>query len=219
MKRTEIFSFIKGEIEKIQLTKNKPTRITINGIEGTGKTTFASEFVTYLCGHSFAAIHVSIDGFHFNKAHRYKLGRDSAKGYYEDAYNEAAFVAKVLRMSQGTPPLYVKATHDLITDDYLDLPPIKLSKNAVIVTDGCYLFKPVFNPYWDLRVYLKTDFKIALERGVSRDQGALGGYEKAKEKFELRYHAASRRYNYEVNPELLADIVIDNSDFDDLKFR
>jgi len=218
MKQAEVFSLIRDEVKKIQRHRTKPVRIAVNGIEGTGKTTFASDFVAYLRAHNFAALHISIDGFHFNKKQRYKQGRDSSDGYYEDSYNEAAFVDKVLRLSQGNPPRYIEATHDLMTDDYLDLPPKNLADNAIIVTDGCYLFKPVFNPFWDLRLYLKTDFETALERGVKRDQNSLGGYEKAREKFKLRYHAASRRHISEVNPEALADIIIDNSDFDNLKW-
>ena len=216
MEQFEVFQHILKAVRKAQKIKAKPIRLAINGIEGTGKTTFAYNLVNYLCRKDLIAIHISIDGFHFNKERRYKQGRDSADGYYEDAYDEAAFVKNVLQRSQGDPPEYIEATHDLLTDIYLDLQPIKLADNSVLVTDGCYLFKPVFNDYWDLKIYLKTDFQTALERGVKRDQKALGGYEQAKEKFQLRYHAASKRYISEINPEKLADIVIDNTDFENL---
>jgi len=218
MKQIEAFSLVRDKIDKIQAAKSKPVRVAINGIEGTGKTTFAIRFVEYLKAQSCSAFHVSIDGFHFNKNKRYKQGRDSADGYYEDSYNEAAFVDKVLKMSQGDPPRYISATHDLSTDEYLNLKPQSLPDKAVIVTDGCYLFKPIFNPFWDLRIYLKTDFNTALERGAQRDRHVLGGYDEAKKKFGLRYHAASKRYLSEVSPEALADIIIDNTDFEDLKF-
>ena len=156
MDRDAIFSIISDKIENIQISKSKPVRVAVNGIEGTGKTTFAIAFVKYLNAHNINATHVSIDGFHFNKEVRYRQGRDSAAGYYEDSYNEAGFVENVLQRSQQTPAEYIEATHDLTTDDYLDLPPKRLSDNAVIVTDGCYLFKPVFNEFWDLRSISKN---------------------------------------------------------------
>lgn len=201
MNQVEIFSIIINEIRKIRKIKFKPIRIVVNGIEGTGKTTFSAALVTYLNRQNYVAHHVSIDGFHFNKEIRYRQGRDSASGYYEDSYDESAFVEKVLLRSQQMPPEYIEATHDLLTDAYLDLPPVSLKNNSVIVTDGCYLFKPVFNSHWDFRIYLKTDFGTALARGAKRDEIALDGFENAKQKFKLRYHKASRRYIDEVHPE------------------
>ena len=216
MDQVEIFSIIRNKIGKIRETKSKPIRVGINGIEGTGKTTFAIALVKYLNQQNCTAYHVGIDGFHFNKEVRYRQGRDSAKGYYEDSYDKNAFVEKVLLRSQQTPPEYIEATHDLLTDAYLELPPTSLNDESVIITDGCYLFKPVFNKYWDLRIYLKTDFDTALVRGAERDKVALNGYENAKQKFKLRYHKSSKRYIAEVNPEELADIIIDMTNFENM---
>ncbi len=217
MKRDQIFSILCNEIKTVHASKSNPMRLAINGIEGTGKTHFAQAFVKYLNNHEVNAVHVSIDGFHFNQKFRYRQGRDSAKGYYEDSYDEAAFVEKVLLLSQQNPPQYIEATYDLLTDRYLDLPPKTLMDDSVIVTEGCYLFKPVFNAYWDFRLYLKTDFETALERGAMRDQESLGGYERAKDKFKRRYHAASQHYLSQINPEAHADLIIDITDFEDLK--
>lgn len=216
MQQIKIFSIILNEIRKIRETKPKPIRIAVNGIEGTGKTTFSAALVTYLNRQNCPAHHVSIDGFHFNKEVRYRQGRDSANGYYEDSYDEHSFVEKVLLLSQKTPPEYIQATHDLLTDAYLDLPPVNLKNEAVIVTDGCYLFKPVFNPHWDFRIYLKTDFETALARGAKRDEISLNGFENAKLKFKLRYHKASKRYIDEVHPEKFADMIIDMTNFANL---
>lgn len=217
MTQIEIFAIIVSQIKKIQNEKSKPIRVAVNGIEGTGKTTFASALVKYLNGNRMKAVHVSIDGYHFNKEVRYRQGRDSSKGYYENSYNEAAFVEHVLQRSQGSPPEYVEATHDLVTDEYLDLCPKRIEDDTVLVTDGCYLLKPIFNDFWDFRIYLKTDFETAKIRGAKRDQDALGGYDEARRKFELRYHAASKLYISDVNPENLADLIIDNTDFECLK--
>jgi len=217
MKLIDVFSIIKDELRRVNAKKSKPIRVAINGIEGTGKTTFAEALVEYLIHQGFVAHHVSIDGFHFNKKMRYSRGRNSAKGYYEDSYDELSFVKHVLQRSQQEPAEYIEATHDLLTDAYLDLPPKRLDDSAILVTDGCYLFKPVFNDFWDYRIYLKTDFATASRRGALRDQEALGGYEIAKEMFGKRYHAASKRYISEVNPENFADIIFDITDFENLR--
>ncbi len=217
MDEKEVFELIKEIIFSIQQRKDKPVRIAINGIEGTGKTVFAGKLTEYLNGRSIIAIQVSIDGFHFNKEARYKQGRDSGKGYYEDSYDAMAFVEKVLKSSQFVIPHYTKATHDLETDEYLELEVTEIDKDTVLITDGAYLFKPSYKEYWDLKVYLKTSFEIAMGRGIERDENSLGGFKLAKEMYESRYHEASRIYLTENNPEDVADIIIDNSDFNKLK--
>ncbi|MBS1624865.1 MAG: uridine kinase [Bacteroidetes bacterium] len=196
------------------MQSSKPLRIAINGMEGAGKTVLASRLTNYLNAHQATAIHVSIDGYHHDRERRYRQGRDSARGYYDDAYDEDAFVRSVLLSSQLDPPVYTSAIHDLDSDQYLDLPATPLRSDSILITDGSYLFKPVYAPHWDLKIYLKADPAIAMERGVCRDSDALGGEAKAREKYQRRYHAAFAIYQREVNPEALADIVIDYNDFE-----
>ncbi len=217
MNEKETFELIRNRILTIKEKKGKPIRIAINGIEGTGKTVLAEKLTEYLNSESLNAIQVSIDGFHFNKKVRYKQGRDSAKGYYENSYDEIAFVEKVLKSSQTEFPNYTIATHDLETDEYLSLEPIELENNSILITDGAYLFKPNYRNYWDLKIYLKTSFEIAMKRGIERDKNSLGGIELTKEKYEKRYHKSSKIYLKENEPEKIADIIIDNSNFDNLR--
>jgi len=217
MNEKEAFKLIKNRIIEIQSEKEKPVRIAINGIEGTGKTIFAEKLTEYLNSNGMEAIQISIDGFHFNKEIRYKQGRNSAKGYYENSYDEMAFVNKVLKSTQAENPNYTSATHDLETDEYLNLKPIEISNKIITITDGAYLFKESYINHWDLKIYLKTDFENAMKRGIERDKENLGGFKKTKEKFEKRYHKASEIYINENKPEEKADIVFDNTDFENLK--
>lgn len=210
-----LLSSIEQNIRNIQKAKHTPLRIAINGVEGAGKTTFARDCTKYLQKKGFDAIHVTIDGFHHTKAIRYRQGRDSADGYYEDAFDEESFVEKVLLQSQQEPFSYVPKIHDLATDELLEVDPLPLSDKSILITDGAYLLKAVYQPHWDLAIYLSVDFNTAMERGIERDQEDLGGREQAKQKFLDRYHAASKRYIEEVHPEQIADIVIDNTDFED----
>lgn len=217
MSEKEVFELIKKKVFAIQIKKEKPILIAINGIEGTGKTLFTKKLTNYLKFEKVPAIQVSIDGFHFNKEARYKQGRDSAIGYYEDSYNEKAFVQKVLLSSQEEIPKYTIAIHDIATDEYLELEPIKIEKNTILITDGAYLFKPNYRDHWDLKIYLKTSFEIAMRRGVERDKNILGGFESTKVMYKKRYHKSSQIYLLKNKPEEIADIIIDNSDFKDLK--
>ncbi|MGB0884988.1 MAG: hypothetical protein ACPGR5_01040 [Chitinophagales bacterium] len=216
MNEVEVFEIIINSILVIQEKKKKPIRIAINGIEGTGKTVFAKKLVQFLNTQNLNAHQVSIDGFHFNKKYRYKQGGNSAKGYYEDSYDEKMFVEKVLKSSQSEIPSYIEASHDLETDNYLDLKPIEIENDSILITDGAYLFKPIYEKYWDLKIYIKTSFEVALQRGIARDKINLGGFDLTKEKYKNRYHKASKIYQKEIKPEQIANIIIDNSDFNNL---
>lgn len=216
MTETNFFTIFEQAIIGLQQKKSNPLRVAINGVEGTGKTMMAEKFTRYLQCQGMVAIHASIDGFHFNKAYRYRKGRNSAIGYYEDSYDELAFVEKVLLASQADEPYYIPATHDLESDEYIELPPVMIPGNAILITDGAYLFKPNYREHWDLKIYLKTDFETALARGAKRDAAHLGGVEAAAEKFRARYHEASRIYIKENHPEEIANIVVDNTNFEDL---
>ncbi len=217
MNSTSLLKYIEQSIKTIQERTQSPVRVAINGIEGAGKTTLSKKLVEFLKAANHEAHHVGIDGFHNPKTIRYQQGRDSADGYYEDAYNEAAFVEQVLKASRKEKPYILPFIHDLETDEATEPDPIFLGPRSIIITDGAYLFKPIYRPHWDLKIYLKVDFETAMERGIQRDAKNLGGVKMAKQKFLDRYHAASRRYQKEVNPESLADLVIDMSSFGALK--
>ncbi len=214
MQQEALFRKLSEAIISLQKQKDKPLRIAVNGIEGTGKTTFVEAFCAYLQEMALEAIHISIDGFHYNKKHRYQQGRNSAKGYYEDSYDENSFVTKVLVESQKERPHYTFATHDLESDAYLDLKPIKISNKAILITDGAYLLKPAFLEHWDFKIYLYADFEVAMKRGVHRDREVLGGEEATEKKFLERYHAASKIYLEACQPKEQADWIIDVNDFE-----
>jgi uridine kinase len=216
MTHTQVFEQLHSKIIALQSYKKEVLRVAINGIEGSGKTTFCKAFAEFLNSQNIKTIHISIDEFHHPRKIRFRQGRDSAKGYYEDAYNEDFFVDNVLKSSQQNHPTIIAKYHDLETDKILSENPIEISKNTIILTDGAYLFKDIYVDHWDLKIYLKVDFEIAMKRGIERDKESLGGVENATLKYENRYHQASRMYMEEFDPISKADIAIDNNNFEDL---
>lgn len=217
MNEVEIFNIIQEKIIEIQKDKLKVVRVGINGIEGTGKTIFCKKLTEYLNNNGQKAIQVTIDGYHNSKEIRYKQGRDSAKGYYEDAYNETAFVENILKSSQKEQPFYIEQIHDLETDEQINPIRKELTDKHIILTDGAYIFKKIYREHWDLKLYLQTDFNTALKRGIQRDLVLLGGLKSTKEKYDNRYHKASKMYIEENKPTEFADIIIDNTEFENLK--
>ncbi|WP_417881845.1 hypothetical protein [Xanthomarina gelatinilytica] len=219
MTELEVFKILENQIYQIFEKKDKPVRVAINGIEGTGKTKFAKKLVEYLGGNRKDVYHIPIDGFHFDKEYRYRQGRDSGLGYFEDAYDEIGFINKVLISSQKEPAMITKATHNVETNQYININPIIISDNSILITDGAYLFKPIFLDYFDYLIYLKTSFEIALNRAIKRDTTKLGGLKNTAQLYRNRYHKASKIYIEKHNPEQLADCIINNTNFQDLKIE
>lgn len=191
----------------------RPMRVAVDGITAVGKTTFADVVAEEVGRSGRSVIRVSMDGFHHRRAVRYRQGRGSAVGYYEDAYDMAA-VRRVLLdpLGPGGDLRYRRAVIDLATDTTVEEPAVEADPNDVLVVDGSFLQKPVLRGAWDLVVYLRASFAAAGERGATRDAASLGGIEAARRAFRDRYHAAQRLYLAECNPETTADVLVDVED-------
>lgn len=190
-----------------------PTRVGIDGVPASGKTTLARELASAVAGRGRHVIHVTTDGYHQPRARRYRRGRWSARGYYEDAYDHEALASCVLApLGPGGDRLYRERVLDLASDEPVDEPPRSAAPDAVLLVDGTFLQRPTLLGLWDLRVFVNASLDIALARGIARDAERLGGSKPAAEAYAARYQPAARRYLEEVRPAELATMVLDNDD-------
>lgn len=190
-----------------------PARVAVDGITAVGKTTFADRLAAALVSRGRRVIRVSMDGFHNPRAVRYAQGRDSADGYYDDAYDFTAVRRELLDpLGPDGDRHYRTAVIDLATDTTIAGPRLTAEARDVLVVDGSFLQKPALRDAWDLVLYLHASFEAAEARGVARDSNALGGEVAARTAFRTRYHAAQRRYLAECSPRASADLVINAED-------
>jgi uridine kinase len=82
-----------------------------------------------------------------------------------------------------------------------------------LIVDSVFAFRPQYNDCWEYRIWLEADPDVALRRGITRDIAAEG-IEEATRLHRGRYRVAERMYLAEVEPRALADIIIDNTDFE-----
>ncbi len=206
--REHVLGRIAGHLASVRL--GHPVRVAVDGITASGKTTLARELTAALAGRGRAAAHLSMDGFHHPRAIRHRRGRDSADGYYSDAYDFASFRRLVLDpLGPGGDRRYRERIIDLRSDTPIDEPPVLAPEDLVLVVDGSFLQRELA---WDEVVFVDTPFEVARERGTRRDAELLGGLDQAERAFDRRYHAASRRYLDEVGPAALASVVVGNAD-------
>jgi uridine kinase len=190
----------------------RPLRVGIDGVCGVGKTTFAAELAGALAPLGRPVLHVDSDGFHHVRAIRHRQGRESARGYYEDAYDLDGLRELVLvPLAAGPPYRYATRIHDLVTD-------AQVREHAVAPADAIVLFAATFlqrgdlRRLWDEVIYLDAAPQVAQARGVARDASALGGVDAATSAYETRYMAACALYVAEQQPRERASILVDHDD-------
>ena len=190
-----------------------PVRVAVDGVTASGKSTLARELATAITETGRPVIHLTMDGYHHPRAHRYRQGRLSARGYYDDAYDFAAFARHVLvPLGPGGDRRYRQQIIDLPSDQPRDEPPAEAPANAVLVVDGSFLQRPELAPHWDHVVFVRVALGTARARGTARDAEQVGGLAEAGRVYDARYHAAARIYLAEAAPERHATLIFDNND-------
>ena len=173
--------------------RGHPLRVAVDGVTASGKSTFASELTNAVRARGREAIHLSTDDFHHPRVHRRRQGADSGDGYYEDAFDLDAFARLVLDpLGPDGDGRYRGAIHDL--DQPVDTAAVLAPVDAVVVVDGSFMQKPELAGRWDVVVYLDTSLDVVRARGTRRDADLFGGRAEAERAYDVRYHAAARRY-------------------------
>ncbi|PEA33733.1 uridine kinase [Bacillus toyonensis] len=200
----------------LNLNLTHPIRVGVSGITASGKTTFANELAEEMKKRGVPVTRASIDDFHNLRAIRYAQGKESARGYYEDAHDYSAFKERLLMPLGPNGNLqYETISHNLKTDLPVQNAPLVAPPNMVLIVDGTFLLKKDVEHLFDYKIFIDTDFEIARKRGAERETEAFGSYEKAEKMFLNRYHAACKMYIDEHNPKECVDVVFENSKFDD----
>jgi len=190
-----------------------PLRVGVDGVCGAGKTTFARELAQAVRERGRGVILLDSDGFHHVRARRYRQGRDSARGYYEDAYDLEALAERVLvPLGPGGTRQYAEKVHDLASDAVISDRTATAEPDAVLIAEMTFLQRGALRALWEEVVFLDVDLAVATERAVARDAVALGGESAARAAYSSRYRAACEIYLAEERPAERASILIAHDD-------
>lgn len=193
----------------LSLPLDYTAKIGVDGVDGAGKTMFADELAQILRAADRPVIRASVDGFHHPKAERYRLGRGSPEGYFEDSYNYAALMRVLLDpLSPGGSGRYRAAVFDHVIDVPVSAPECEALPASILVFDGIFLHRPELRDHWDISVYLDVAFEVSVPRCGQRD-GTSPDPEAAANR---RYVEGQMLYLRTCDPRARATLTIDNND-------
>jgi uridine kinase len=183
--------------------------VGIDGVDGSGKTTFANELAATLRDRGERCIRVSLDDFHAPRAVRHRRGRDSPEGFWLDSYDYEAFRDRVAGpLRDGGDRWYRPASHELDSDRLIDPPAIDAGEPCAVVIEGLFLQRKELRDTWDTVVFLEVDFEVSVGRMALRD----GSDPDPAAASNRRYVEGQRIYFRESDPRARADILIEHND-------
>jgi len=192
----------------IPAPQGRPVRVAIDGMTGVGKTTLRGLVARELRDAGREVVEASGDDFHHQQAVRYRQGRRSARGYYEDAYDYHAMAAKLLvPLGPGGSREVRLRHHDLESDALLTSePPIRLGDAVTLLVDGSFLQRPELDGLWDWVVLVEASREVSAFRQVARD----GAPAEPDHPYHARYFDAYDIYVAEREPRAHADVNVTN---------
>lgn len=183
------------------------TRVGVDGVDGAGKTVFGDELAGLLQVSGRRVIRASVDSFHNPRALRYRQGRHSAEGFFQDSYDYAQLQAVLLDpLSLGGDGRYRPAVFDHHTDAPVVAPEEQAASGAILVFDGIFLHRPELRDYWDLSVFLEVSVAVSVSRCAARD----GSSPDPQDPGQRRYVAGQQIYLRTCEPQRHATFVINN---------
>lgn len=191
-------------------------RVAVDGRTAAGKTTFGHELAAALRELGRPTLRASLDDFKHPWADATERGYDrtTGAGYYRNPWDFRSVRELLLEpMGDDSPGRVVLCAHDPLTGvDHRGVV-VDAPRDAVLIVDGVFAFRPEYDDLWHFRFWLEVDAPVSLARGIGRD-GEREGELAALALHRDRYAVAERIYLAEVDPVARADVVLDNTDVD-----
>ena len=194
--------------------------VGVDGIDGSGKSTFADEVGVALSTRGVSVVRSTIDSFHLPRASRWRRGRTSPLGFYLDSHDLDSVRSSLLEpFAAGVGNSFVPAVFDEASDQPTDSPPSVVGHDEVLIFDGIFVQRPELAAFWDVTVFLDGCDRVALGRlGYVFDGLPEDAVDAATTALEWsaridRYASGMRYYIDLIDPKSTCDILIDNNHF------
>lgn len=182
--------------------------IGIDGVDGSGKTSFAANLAAEF--HHRPVIVIHADDFLNPSSIRHTKGRTSPEGFWEDTYNYDALREQVLTpLGLHENGWYSPASYNPATDQTASAAYLQAPSEALVVVEGMFLHRDELAAVWDASVFLDVPFTETAARMATRN----GSNADPEHPTMRRYVHGQRLYFDAAHPWERATFVIDNSNF------
>lgn len=205
-----IFEKILEEINR-RKQKDQAFVLGINGIDGAGKTKFAEAFEEFLISKNYETQIIPIDDFHNPQVFRY-AGENQAENYYNRSFDTKRIVEELLVPLRQNSIFSTRLTVlDWHTDKYDIEREFSFNQNTIVIFEGVFLFRKELSLYIDYKIFIEVPFEESKRRAWIRDAHVT---QEELKKYDEKYLPAQRKYLDKFPPSKVADMIIDNSDWE-----
>ena len=186
----DILAFIKTKYEQHR-SISRPFVVGINGIDCSGKTTFAKAMSKYFSYYKIVNNHLDIDTFN-NPV----IESETYQAYVSDSWDEED----------------LNKYYKLIINYSDAIRAVSESKKIypIVILEGIFIYKPQLADLFDLKIYL--DINISLGRKRFAKRRSLKQDKRPFEIYDEIWMLSYIRYESEVHPKQISDLVIDYND-------
>jgi uridine kinase len=191
----------------------RPALIAVDGVDGSGKTTFAGRLAAAIGNVGRTALVVHEDDFLAPREVRYRRGRHSPEGFFRDSYDLVALIRNVLDpLGPAGDRRVRRRVFDHSTDTTVAAPQEQVPADAVVIVEGMFLHRDELADRWDWSVFLDVPFTETARRMANRD----GGRPDPEHPSMRRYVEGQKIYLDHCRPRTRATVVLDNTRPSDL---
>ncbi len=209
MENESMKKFMKSLAERV-LDNVGPGRrlVAIDGVDGSGKTSFAANLIAEINERPVIIIHV--DNFLNPASIRHARGRSSPKGFWEDTYDYHSLIDHVLEpLKANGNGQYSPASYDVQMDKFRLADKALAPSNALIIVEGMFLHRDELVSHWDCSMFLDVPFIETAARMAVRN----GSNPDPEHPTMNRYVGGQRQYFEAAKPWERATFIIDNTDY------
>jgi phosphoglycolate phosphatase-like HAD superfamily hydrolase/uridine kinase len=210
-RKIPVFDKIRQAIQKRRL-KSRAFVVGINGIDLSGKTEFTNALTDYLSSHNFKVMVIHLDDFHNPRAVR-NSGPDPVENYWTRNFNLEFLVRELLVPLREKQEYSVDMTLlNLLSDKYDVHRQFSFDRDTIVLLEGVFLFRAELADYLDYKIFIDISFEESRRRAEIRDVPIYGAG--MLKRYEEKYWPAQRKYLAEYPPEQIADLIIDNNNWE-----
>ncbi|MBX3158286.1 MAG: hypothetical protein KF773_20120 [Deltaproteobacteria bacterium] len=180
--------------------------ITIDGIDGAGKSTFARSLLASLERAGRRGVVVSID--EFRRPVDWKQAGIEVDAYYDNYYDLGMCEAALAAFVGGAPAITIPA-FDSRTEQLDGSRTLELEGTSFAIVEGVFPLR-LPSAAAGIVVFLDVDEAVARQRILERDQRRGRARPEIEHRIDQRYFPAQKRYWAQLDPRERADILIDN---------